>query len=306
MNILTFSENHQLSGELATAAGSLRGAAGDIVYTVELDAARDGASVGSTVLLKSDVAISGDPELIASAVSEASRRKAIQVVLIGSTKLGRMVAARLAVLNKMCVLSDVRDLKTDGTYLAGVRGAYAGKFNATVQSPLPSIALVPQGAYERIATSQGTVEEMVMPALKPRVKRQEAKSSPKSSLDLRSAKVIVAAGRGFRTKEDLAMAERLALALGGVMGASRPLSSDLGWLGEEYHIGLTGVYVRPNLYLAIGISGQLQHVAGIKDSKVIAAINKDKQAPIFQVADYGIVGDLYEVVPAILKVLGAG
>jgi electron transfer flavoprotein alpha subunit len=90
------------------------------------------------------------------------------------------------------------------------------------------------------------------------------------------------------------------------MGCSRPLSSDLGWLPEEYHIGLTGVNVKPDLYLAVGISGQLQHVAGIKDSRIIAAINTDKEAPIFQAADYGIVGDLYQVVPAIQKLLASG
>ena len=97
------------------------------------------------------------------------------------------------------------------------------------------------------------------------------------------------------------MLEQLAKVMGGAVGCSRPLSSDLGWLGEEHHIGLTGAYVHPNLYVAAGISGQLQHIAGIKDSKIIVAINKDKQAPIFQVADYGIVGDLYQVIPAMLK-----
>jgi len=306
MDILTFSDNPQLADELTTAARSMSGGAGDSVYAAELDAIRGGGAHGSVVLLKSDGPISGDYELIASAVSEAVRKKGVKLLLLGSTKLGRMVAARVAVLNRMCVLSDVRDLKTDGKSLTGVRGTYAGRFNATVESPFPCIALVPEGAYERAAVSQGAVEEMVISGLKSRVKRHEAKTSPKSSLDLRSAKVIVAAGRGFRKKEDLVMAESLAAALGGVMGASRPLSSDLGWLGEEYHIGLTGVYVRPNLYLAIGISGQLQHVAGIKDSRIIAAINKDKQAPIFQVSDYGIVGDLYLVVPALLKLLGTG
>jgi electron transfer flavoprotein alpha subunit len=115
--------------------------------------------------------------------------------------------------------------------------------------------------------------------------------------------VVVSAGRGFANKEDLEMAVELAEAMGGAVGCSRPLSSDLGWLGEEQQIGLTGSHVHPRLYVAVGISGQLQHVVGIKDSKVIVAINKDKEAPIFQVADYGVVGDLYQVLPAFTKVL---
>ena len=231
--------------------------------------------------------------------------KGSAVVLIGATRMGRQVAAKLAVMTGMGVLGDVRDLQMDGDQLSGVRGVYAGRFNARVASTLPCIALVPRGCFQAETGAPSTAEEVTVTVAPSGVRHLEVRPKSRESVDLRTAKTIVAAGRGFKKKEDLALAENLAKALGGALGASRPLSSDLGWVGEERHVGLTGLYVRPDLYLAIGISGQLQHVAGIKDSKVIVAINKDKQAPIFQVADYGIVGDLYQVVPALLGALGA-
>lgn len=284
-DVLTFSDNPELASEMAGAALSLAPAAG-----------------GSPLSVKVIGHASGDPQLTAVSIADAVRRTGASVVLVGATKFGRMVAGSLAVQLRIGVLSGVRSLKVDGQRLTGTRAAYAGKFNATVESPVPCIALVPPGAYERLS-GRSVPEETATTEAQPKVRRAGAEAHT-PSLDLRSARVIVSAGRGFRKKEDLELADKLAHALGGTMGASRPLSSDLGWLGEEHHIGLTGVYVHPDLYLAVGISGQLQHVAGIRDSKVIAAINRDRQAPIFQVVDYGVVGDLYEVIPALLKLLG--
>ena len=189
--------------------------------------------------------------------------------------------------------------------LHGKRNVFAGKLLAEVAVPLPCVATLKVGSYPGLPPSSvaGTTKDVGDIATKARVvERQEKK---RGTVDLKAAKLIVSAGRGVKKKEDLAMINDLASELGGAVGCSRPLSSDMGWLPEEHHIGLTGISVHPDLYLAVGISGQLQHVAGIKDSKVIAAINNDKSAPMFEASDYGIVGDLYVVVPAIMKELKA-
>jgi len=121
--------------------------------------------------------------------------------------------------------------------------------------------------------------------------------------DVTQARVVVSAGRGFEKKEDLALARALADALGGELGATRPLTEELHWLPENLCIGLSGVQVKPDLFLAVGVSGQIQHVTGFRNAKVIAAVNKDEKAPIFEVSDLGIVGDLYEVVPRLLDAI---
>ncbi|MDE1852923.1 MAG: electron transfer flavoprotein subunit alpha/FixB family protein [Thaumarchaeota archaeon] len=182
---------------------------------------------------------------------------------------------------------------------------FAGRVVAKVGCPFPAVATVKVGSYPRSETASGAVQEKDVGVVGDAVRLVSREKKAAGAVDLKSAKVIVSAGRGVKKKEDLAMLEDLAAKMHGALGCSRPLSADLGWLPEEHHIGLTGVNVKPDLYLAIGISGQLQHVAGMKDSKVVASINTDKDAPMFQASDYGIVGDLYQVVPAIKKVLAA-
>jgi len=137
------------------------------------------------------------------------------------------------------------------------------------------------------------------------VKVLAAKPRAASGVNLEEAEVVVAAGRGFKTKDDLKLAFDLAEALHGQVGCSRPLATDLGWLTDEYWIGLSGKNVRPKLYLGLGVSGQIQHVTGIRNSEVIVAVNSNKDAPIFKVCDYGIVGDLYKVAPALIAAFKA-
>jgi len=135
------------------------------------------------------------------------------------------------------------------------------------------------------------------------IKIVDKKFSKKSSVDLSMADRVVAVGRGFRKKEDLRMAEELAEILGAEVGCSRPISSDLKWLPEDRHIGLSGKWIRSKLYIAIGISGQIQHVVGIKNAKTVIAINNDPSSPIHREADYSVVADLYQFLPVLIEKL---
>ena len=304
--ILACSEKENLAGEIFSAARELATQLRCEAALVQLDEVKPSVKVnGKIILLKANELLSNNPELATVAITEFVKKSDVPIILFGTTRFGRQIAAQTAVRMRLPALSDVRDLKIEQGKLTGTRIVYGGKFAARISAALPCIATVQSGSYQSDTGTSSSVESIAVSVPQARTIHLGSKQKSKSSANLSSARIIVSVGRGFRTKEDLAMAEELAKTIGGMIGCSRPLASDLGWLSEDQHIGLTGIHVHPKLYVAVGISGQLQHTAGIKNSKIIVAINNDKQAPIFQIADYGIIGDLYQVVPELTKLLAS-
>jgi len=228
-----------------------------------------------------------------------------EILLIGSTRRGKELASRLATRLETGCVSDCTELWIDekGRLLMN-RVVYGGNAMATeICRTKPQIATVPPRTFEKLERKdrKGEIVKVDVEVEKPRTEILETKQIEAAKVKLEEAKVIVACGRGIEKKEDVRIVEELADALGGLVGYTRPLCEDRKWYTEW--IGLSGHKVKPALYIACGISGVIQHIAGIRDSKIIVAINKDSEAPIFEIADYIVVGDIYEVVPALSAAL---
>lgn len=303
--VWAYSESEEVANELSTAANQIANASGGQHFVLEVGEQRSGVKASNKLVLKTRSQPPYVPEVVAELVYRAAEKLKPSVIMVGSTRQGRELAGRLAARMGAGSMSDAFGLSVSGQMLTGSRNAYAGRVLAQVSAPFPCVATVKLGAYPPSASPSDQVQELDAGDVSTRVRVLRSTKKESGRVDLRKAKSVVSVGRGLKRKEDVPLVEGLARSLDAAIGCSRPLSSDLGWLPEECHIGLTGLSVSPELYLAVGISGQLQHVAGIKDSRVIAAINSDRDAPIFQASDYGVVGDLYQVVPAIMKLLPA-
>lgn len=237
----------------------------------------------------------------------AIKAESPEVVFFAATLDGRDVAPRVAAALDVGYAADVTEVKVDGGKLAMVRPLYAAKAYATVKLNTSPQLCSPRPNSFGLAESEGgdaPVSDLALDfdagAIKSKVTGEDVATTDK--VDVGEADIVVAGGRGLKGPEHFKLLDDLADLLGGAVGASRAVV-DAGWRPHGDQIGQTGKTVAPNLYFAIGISGAIQHLAGMSTSKCIVAINKDKDAPIFKVADYGIVGDLFEVVPKLTEEL---
>ena len=229
------------------------------------------------------------------------------VVLIGHTTQGMDFAPRLAASMRRPLIAGCVEYEKQGDRLILTRQIFNAKMNmkAAVRREPPYFATASPGAFPADeAESGGGAEVVTISAQPPALRRKlvERVGAQRGKADLSSAPIIVSGGRGLKQKENFNLVFELAEAIGGSVGASRPVV-DAEWLPREYQIGSSGQTVSPKLYIAVGISGAIQHLVGMQTARCIVAINKDAEAPIFKVAHYGIVDDLFKVVPALTKIL---
>jgi len=228
-------------------------------------------------------------------------------VICAHTYQARDFIPKLAARLDRALVTDCTAVKSSGGTVTFTRPMFQGKVNADVvlEGPAPHLATFQIGAFRADAVKKGAAPaaiKSIQAAVDEAAIRQKPEApfrEAKQAVDLTQAERIVAIGRGIKGQEHIALAKQLAEALGAELAASRPIC-DAGWLPMERQIGSSGQTVAPRLYLALGISGAIQHVVGMKGARTIVAINKDAEAPIFEIADYGIVGDLFEIVPAII------
>jgi electron transfer flavoprotein alpha subunit len=297
--IFIFSEDLALAKQLLTPALELKQSLTQPVIALALNeaAAKELAALGAdkvVVLQSSNTWVEGFSEAIYAQVSVAGA----SVLLVGGTLRGKHVASYVAAKLNAGMITDAKTLKIENGKLVTSRVLYAGLAVCEEETALPAVATIRARTFlvPEAAASAGTVETAAV-EFDARVTLCAVTSTTTAGVDISAATKLVSVGRGFRNKEDLKLAEELGSALGAELACTRGVAEDEHWLPIERYIGISGQTVKPELYLAVGLSGQVQHMVGCRESKIIVAVNNDERSPIFESADYGIVGDLYEVLP---------
>lgn len=314
-NVLVFCEQKdgqlkKTARECLSAGRKLAGSIGGEVVAAALGANAAGfaEAVGTYGATKLLVVTNGDldsyqTETYASALEAIVKTEQPAVLLLSAGAAGRDLAPRIAARLDVGVASDVTELEWADGKLRAVRSIYSGKILGTVEvEGQPAVATCRPNAFavEETGGSAAEVTEVAWEAVDPKARLQGVETPEAGELSIAEADIIVSGGRGLKEAENFSYIRDLADALGAAVGASRA-TVDAGWIDHQHQVGQTGRVVSPNLYVACGISGAIQHLAGMRSSKHIVAINKDKEAPIFKVADLGVVGDLFEILPKLTE-----
>ncbi|MEM2910268.1 MAG: electron transfer flavoprotein subunit alpha/FixB family protein [Nitrososphaerota archaeon] len=308
--VLAFSEEDNLTFELLTLARQLSNQLGSWAGAIILG---DGgervvkcAEYGADkIFVVSEVDSQKDgPDVIAEAVSQVILSIAPEIVLIAATKMGREIAAYVAQSLRVGCASECLDVSLKDSRVEVIRFMMGGGFLARqVFEGYPAVITIPPHRFQAVSSKGKGIVENVKVTVQKKLSKVESRAVEKSGVKLEDAEVVVAVGRGLKRKDDLKLVEEFTRALGAELGCTRPISGDLKWLPEDRHIGLSGRRVKPKLYVAVGVSGQIQHVVGMRDSKVVVCINTDPNAPMHREADYSVPHDLYKVLPAIVNTI---
>ncbi len=285
--------------------GAARSTAQDVVAVLSGTGAKDAAAELGSAGASKAVCLDGDPfspDAAAEGIAGIVRAHGAAAFLASATSTGRDLAPRVAAHLGSTLFTDCTDLRADGDAFTITRPWLAGKLIATVRSHAPVLCATLRRNVFKPVQAEGTTEVVDGPSLAAgKVVLTGIAAKKAGKLDVSEAPIIVSGGRGLKEPENFKLVEDLAAAFGNAaVGASRAVV-DAGWRPHSEQVGQTGKTVSPQLYVAVAISGAIQHLDGMKTSKVIVAINKDPDAPIFKLADYGIVGDAFEIVPALAE-----
>ncbi len=281
-------------------AASLGGEA--VALTLNASNAEVLGTVGvNKVLNVTDASVSAsDPQKVVAAIVAAANQVGAKVVVMAHDSTGKAVAPRLSAKSGAGLVTNVTSLPDTANGFVVSKNVFSGKAHAQVNilSDEKIVSILPNAFGVKTGEGSASVEDFSVDVsgINSGITVKEVKGGDSKVVPLPEAELVVSAGRGLKGPENWGMVEEMAEILGATTACSRPVA-DIGWRPHHEHVGQTGVAIRPNLYIAIGISGAIQHLAGVNGSKVIVVINKDPEAPFFKAADYGVVGDAFEVVP---------
>ena len=304
----------KISEEIVTAAASVAEKLGGEVHALLTGASGVAGAAGAlgkfgaakVFVLENDALKDYNPDALSKVIADHVKQHSYDVVLLGGSSFGKDLAPRVAAKLNVPLATDATALEVEGGEVVITRPVYAGRAMAKVViEGTPRIITVRPNVFRaQERSAAGTVENITADIGAARVKIREVKAAAGAKLDVGEAPIVVSGGRGLKGPENWHLLEELRDALGAscALGASRAVV-DAGWRPHAEQVGQTGKTVSPQLYFAVGISGAMQHLAGMRSAKTVVAINKDADAPIFKVADYGIVGDATEVLPALTEAI---